>query len=208
MRTVAGPPWTVKVRVNGESTGLAPGLRRTGRAGPGGIQMGMRLPCARSRQRYGGNSGAGSGLAGCSRDENRDLHAECHPIAASAPASNIGKHVSLRYESGAHPAGPPGGRDAGPRASAAGGAAAAGRLVERRHERVRSRGNPKVPAPPNRPGLVGSLRPRVRLTRGPRTEAGPRLRAPDGPRHGLTRRTEPTGTEDRPRTDRHQDQRK
>ena len=73
---------------------------------------------------------------------------------------------------GARAAGAPGGRDAEPRASAAGGADAAGRLVERRHEPVRSRGTPRCPPRPTGRGLVGSLRPRARLTRGARTEAG------------------------------------
>ena len=46
-------------------------------------------------------------------------------------------------------------------------------LVERWHELVRSQGNPKVPASTNRlEGWFGRCKPRARLTRGLKTEAG------------------------------------
>ena len=46
-------------------------------------------------------------------------------------------------------------------------------LVERWHERVRSQGNPRVPASTNRlEGWLGRFQPRARLTRGLKTEAG------------------------------------
>ncbi|MCY3660704.1 MAG: hypothetical protein OXG36_17000 [Caldilineaceae bacterium] len=46
-------------------------------------------------------------------------------------------------------------------------------LVERWHELVRSRGDPKVPASTNRlEGWFGRFKPRARLARGLKTEAG------------------------------------
>ena len=69
-------------------------------------------------------------------------------------------------------------------------------LVERWHELVRSQGNPKVPASTNRlEGWFGRFKPRARLTRGLKTEAGA-----DGPQHGLKRRMQPAGVENRPMT--------
>ena len=47
-------------------------------------------------------------------------------------------------------------------------------LVERWHDLVRSQGNPEVPASTNRlEGWFGRFKPRARLTRGLKTEAGP-----------------------------------
>ena len=47
--------------------------------------------------------------------------------------------------------------------------------MERWHELVRSQGNPKVPASTNRlEGWFGRFKPRARLTRGLKTEAGAR----------------------------------
>ena len=46
-------------------------------------------------------------------------------------------------------------------------------LVERWHELVRSQGDPEVPASTNRlEGWFGRFKPRARLTRGLKTEAG------------------------------------
>ncbi len=68
-------------------------------------------------------------------------------------------------------------------------------LVECWHEVMRSQENPKVPASTNRlEGWFGRFKPRVRLTQGLKTEVGaPQLRVPDGPQHGLKRRTQPLG---------------
>ena len=47
-------------------------------------------------------------------------------------------------------------------------------LVERGHELVRSQGHPRVPASTNRlESRCGRFKPRARLTRGLKTEAGP-----------------------------------
>ena len=81
-------------------------------------------------------------------------------------------------------------------------------LVERRHDLVRSQGNSKVTASTNRlEGWFGRFKPRARLARGLKAEAGPSTSCADGPQHGLKRRTAPAGTENRTMTARNQYQR-
>ena len=70
------------------------------------------------------------------------------------------------------PAGPLGGGEAGPRAPAEVWKLL-WHLVERCHEVVHSQGNSKVSASTHRlEGWLGRLKPRARLTRGLKTEAG------------------------------------